>query len=1471
MILFAVYSQTSWFRENVRTLILKTAKSELRGELHIGKISGNFFTGLEFQDVVLQESGHELFSADRVEARYDPTGFLFGRYAFPRVRLVNAAIHLVRSNDGTWNAERLLKPTPKDTLPSTLVLSINQLQFVNCSLMLIDSVALGARAIRNEIVTEGDIDYRQFEMYRMDLLARFAIDRDNYNFDIRRLSFHSLKPYFVLENLTATGHITNKDAEIENMTIETAKSSVRLQAKLECNIFKMPDGNTLESIPLQFELMAEKFEFHEFQQFMPPQIDFLDGNIRLRLFADGSLKKLNLHTISIDAGSSSLQSMGVLENVLHPDEFRMNFEGSRCVLAPELKEQFLPGLKLPDISRYGTIQFAYKFSGSPRVFKTTIDGELPAGKFLVNGDFDFSGDNARYNSNLILNNVNLAKLLNQRGISSNLNATVSIQGTGFTPGNMSAVVQAELDSSSFKEYDIRRTYLVIDVAGDSVHIWTKMNLNQSGIEANCRVLSLDRKPYKYSVQGNVTSFDASEILRDTNFVSDLSFAFDASGSIDSTFTVPEQLSLSFQPSTFKTRPFERGTLSMKLRQINEQETDLELRSDPVDLDIRGTFTLPTLIASFERGFRKYSDAILDQYYDLKPLRPLVASVQPPLTFSSPLFQTEDKPVNIQYRLHIRNFIPVGVFFNLDLRGNMIAQGTIKGSSDSVALDGSLDSRYVSLMLDSTRIRLDSMSLHYYIHPLDTGATVQSMSSSYDFAAARIQVDNNQFIRNKFNVDQYKDYSAFSIRSLFDTTIQIECQSTAQVSEGFCRLGISRLSLKHPAISLENDSLISVIIGSDAAQIDHLKLRGQTETIGIEGFFNPIGISDLQYAIDNFEINTFHLLFGEKTLPGLKDVTGRLNAHGNWRGNLQHPNLNIDIEGDNLRVANVMFGAVEGSADYFEGLLTIRKFRIGSSALNSAGEMLIQGTTPVSPDAAGGNTENDLTVKLNNFRLEFLNPFIQSIKNLTGTFTLDMKVKGTFETPNFQGYGYLHGASMFVEPMQMNFRAQGNLIANGELITLQDFYISNPPADWPRTIPRDSMNIAGSFSLEGYSLGTFDLSANGQLMVMKESAPISGIPLYGDLILNVGSGGLHWRGSLELSSLRADLKSRLANITLPPFRNQAYVRINELPVTFVDDTSNVQTLLRENVSLELPSTVGASSHQPLSQKQEERTFLDNMIQDVNIETQGITQLRFVFNERLNEELLADLKSGRLNYLKDLSKTRVTGEVVLTDRSYYSQFGKRFTASGKLRFIGDLTNPELEVTARYEGVRQVDSTRSQRVAVLITITGNIKEPKPKFALELDGQKDTRSDSEIESDALSYILTGKFRESLTPDEVARVNSTVALGIASSMLAGPLSDFARRTFGVSLDVLYYGGNFQQEADVRLTGSVGDAVVRFGGRVFNDINNANISVQLPMSSVLASSSWQNLILEVESRVEGVEFIDQRRANALRLLYRITF
>ncbi|MEK7748621.1 MAG: hypothetical protein AAB269_01035, partial [Bacteroidota bacterium] len=162
---------------------------------------------------------------------------------------------------------------------------------------------------------------------------------------------------------------------------------------------------------------------------------------------------------------------------------------------------------------------------------------------------------------------------------------------------------------------------------------------------------------------------------------------------------------------------------------------------------------------------------------------------------------------------------------------------------------------------------------------------------------------------------------------------------------------------------------------------------------------------------------------------------------------------------------------------------------------------------------------------------------------------------------------------------------------------------------------------------------------------------------------------------------------------------------------------------------------------------------------------------------------------------------------------------------------------------------------------------------FALEKekDGKYERWNEGDEESNAVAFLLSGRFRDELTGKEQTGLITDNLLGVTSGVLSAPLREYLRRVSGVSLDVLYYGGP-TESADVRLSGEIGEAVLRLGGRVLNNINNTNFSVELPMSSIVGIETWRNLIFTVERRVEGIDNLQENRAsNGARLLYRINF
>ena len=592
----------------------------------------------------------------------------------------------------------------------------------------------------------------------------------------------------------------------------------------------------------------------------------------------------------------------------------------------------------------------------------------------------------------------------------------------------------------------------------------------------------------------------------------------------------------------------------------------------------------------------------------------------------------------------------------------------------------------------------------------------------------------------------------------------------------------------------------------------------------------------------------------------------------------------------------VFGRIDSHISYFEHVLGLDiKFMSRSGDPQAQPELSLSGSLPYNfvlareaPHKLEGSV--DLKIRSTGMNLELLDPFIPVISNLSGVMTCDMAMKGPIDAPHYEGSMSIRNANFVFDPLGMLFVLNGDLIPAGDRIRLEKFTIQNNPRE---RLHVGTMKVSGNFTLLGLDFKQFDLLAQGDLKVMSEEKRLTGQKLYGNLFAATGPNGLVWQGDLTASTVRGEVFVKDASLILPPERETESIRTNIVNIAFKDDTSHVISNIANsssasNEKIKSNQPVGSATKDVVStssvSKMIRHSFLDGISYDVYIETQGPTSLRFLFSTQTSEELFADLQ-GRLYFNRTPAISRLTGQVDVSNRSYYNFF-KKFEATGNLLFTGDVLNPELKVTATYQGTHDTTSTqmgtsKAPQVLVTLKITGTRNEPKTRISLQTKSFADKDwtnwSKGDEEANAMTFIISGHFSEELSDQQrMGLIGSNLGLAVASGMVMGPISEALRRsTLGIiqSVDVNYGGGQFNQSTDLRLTGQVGEAVYRMGGRVLNDITNANVSVELPVSYFVNSERYRNLILTLERRVEGIQNAEEQRraSNGVRLSYRILF
>ena len=120
VLLLALFTvlQTPWFKRYARDFIVRQSQSVLNGDLRIGRLGGNFASGLVLEDVVLQQGSSTPVRAARVTVRYSAWQIARGdAIVIDRLEVAGLVLSVERLPSGGLNLTSLIKKRPPSTGP----------------------------------------------------------------------------------------------------------------------------------------------------------------------------------------------------------------------------------------------------------------------------------------------------------------------------------------------------------------------------------------------------------------------------------------------------------------------------------------------------------------------------------------------------------------------------------------------------------------------------------------------------------------------------------------------------------------------------------------------------------------------------------------------------------------------------------------------------------------------------------------------------------------------------------------------------------------------------------------------------------------------------------------------------------------------------------------------------------------------------------------------------------------------------------------------------------------------------------------------------------------------------------------------------------------------------------------------------------------------------------------------------------
>ncbi len=1428
-----IISQTEGFRNYIRGYVISELENSIGGEVYVGKFYGNIFTGLGVDRFYINVDGKPFIKVLGLEVKYNPIGLIRGTYTFQSATIYKPEIYIIRGRDGKWNFQSVFKPRDR-TGESKFAISFGKLVIDDGKFIFIDSLNQKRNAIAESLDC---IDYRNLKVTDIN-----AVISGDYKTD--RINLKNLNLSFVISE-KFSGKIKGRffadrdEVKIENFEILSQGSAVKFDFFARSfNLFKF-SREALENSYMNIHLKSDSVSFAELTKFIP-HLHIFSGSPSIEFEAEGNLKNLRVNKIKARVYESDIFVSGELKNLLTFSEFFIDVKVVDSRVKVSDISRFITPVKLPQLG-VDFVKFDGEYKGHPLDFRSSAN--LSWGETEVKLDGSFKIGSFIYDLNLKVSGLNPKEILSREDLSGVLNFSGNLKGEGLKFDEMRVRGNLDITNSILNKVLIPRSNLWFEISSGELNgSFVSFSEGLKGlIDVNIKKYNDE---FVLSLSGSLAELDISKMrIDEPGFLRS-----HISGDINIKFKFGKiktlDLFAQLNPSTFGN--YEISRLRMNAKYLDDGKSKkLVLQSNMFDANIEGRFSFGDLFKTLSATFKAVKDEINEKINFAKVGRAHLIGIE--------------NPVEVEYRFKLKNLTPISVFSTGQI---FQAIGNVYGSlvGDSLGLYLNVDANLRGLIYLSYRSsRIDTFKIGTFKGEVEFKYESDKLGLGIyfvigDFASKTFSLSDASLKLNYNEPGVYLEFSASA-----------DAGKVGLIAEGEFSSEINRYILRE----LTGEIYSNRMYGSD---IEIFQTRS--------GFiFNPseIDLNGQRIYLAGFVDKKSQQvkLWGEdlklEVFPGVKAFSGIFDFSISVYGTHEKPSSEFEILVKDLKYKDAELGKFECFGKFENEVVEVNSSLVAEVGGSSYNAMSIDFSFPAwfLPEVGSkyGKPYVIGKVKLFRFPLALVEPLVPVISDLKGDITADVDLGGTFDRPSFKGNFSLQNCIFKLKLNNKYYLAYGSGRVDSNVVYVEDLSLWNNPDDYSD----GEVQITGKVYLDRYSISDGEFNIRGKLLVLdKEGLSFGG--LYGRVVaetvgeglkLKVDTTGYYFGGEILLSEVNVNYLTRQSNIGTSRAGFE-YVFVTDI------DTGIAKEIMEEQlVHLNVPLV---ASDEKVRGSSRGETFA-RLNYELRISTAKESKFLLILNTQTGEEFFANF-SGSINIRNYSGSLVAYGEINLLDGSYYNFF-KRFDAKGKLKFTGDFRNPELDISASYIGTHNVltdtvNVGRTEIVQITLFITGTLNKPNIKFQMLVDGQdyQKVYPYGEVESDAISFLATGRFKDELTRGEMTSFTeglwSSTGASLLSNVVSGVITDVLRDVLGgfVTSTEFGYSTGFK---GLRIVGNIGGATVQFGGDIFTDISKSVVVVQYPLFRKFGGGD-----LTIEYRRSPVQLFHEKEiVNKLGLYYRI--
>jgi len=457
-------TQTAPFKNWLRHKIVTEINKSINGQLKIRHLGGNLLTHFKITDVLLTSQGDTILYLSQLTINFSPSRLLKSEILVRVIAFDAMDLRLKQLPDSTWNVTNLIitEDKPDTSAPKKFVwrLSFEDIQLNNAGLTI--EPLMVSPAIPQKI--DG-----------LNFHAALLYDDRGLNVKLRNLKLQARKPQFTINELSFLLFNRGNELSVEQLKLRTDHSRISGNATI----------NFADHSSYKIELFAQQIDFGEITSFIP---DFpLRGSPTLALkgyYENDSLGffttlqdsqqlfELNGHISALSKKPQYIVT-GNIHNLdlaywLNDPSFSSEINGKFSIIGGGFEPD---STKLKLAANFQNLKLFQnsieKLSIKAHYQYGNVNGDIHAssnlGRVSVSGKFFDIWGKQNFSLRTKLAGFNIADLISNDELQSDINLTLIADGNHFNPETMSTKVQLNLYPSKIANLTVDTLLAIGDI------------------------------------------------------------------------------------------------------------------------------------------------------------------------------------------------------------------------------------------------------------------------------------------------------------------------------------------------------------------------------------------------------------------------------------------------------------------------------------------------------------------------------------------------------------------------------------------------------------------------------------------------------------------------------------------------------------------------------------------------------------------------------------------------------------------------------------------------------------------------------------------------------------------------------------------------------------------------------------------------------------------------------------------------